>query len=129
MFIFNGIGSSFDSSQSFTMDPFNIFTQLIPPASTEIHNPKPSQSGPSILTKWDENDVQLLIASYSQHKQQLKNGKLTKKQLFDRVARHFNSKSKVIVSGEQCLRKWNKLVQKYKEVEDNNKKTGRANKD
>ena len=123
------IGSSFDSSQSSTMNPFNVFTQLTPPASIEIPNTQTSQSDPSKLFKWDDNDVRLLIESYSQHKQLLKKGKLTKKQLFERVAHHFNTKSKVIVSGEQCLRKWNKLVQKYKEVEDNNKQTGRANKD
>lgn len=123
------IGSSFDSSQSSTMNPFNVFTQLMPPASIEIPNTQTSQSDPSKLFKWDDNDVRLLIESYSQHKQLLKKGKLTKKQLFERVAHHFNTKSKVIVSGEQCLRKWNKLVQKYKEVEDNNKRTGRANKD
>lgn len=33
----------------------------------------------------------------------------------------------VVVSGEQCMRKWLKLEAKYKEVEDNNKRTGRAN--
>ena len=59
----------------------------------------------------------------------LKKGKITKKGLFEVVARHFNSNSKVNVTGEQCQRKWNKMEQKYKEIEDNNRKTGRANKE
>ena len=82
------IGSSFDSSQSSTMNPFNVFTQLTPPASVEIPNTQTSQSDPSKLFKWDDNDVRLLIESYSQHKQLLKKGKLTKKQLFERVSHH-----------------------------------------
>ena len=49
--------------------------------------------------------------------------------MFDRVAQLFNSQSKVNVTGEQCQRKWIKLEQKYKEIEDNNRKTGRANKE
>jgi len=47
---------------------------------------------------------------------------LTKKQVFQRIAH-------VTVSGHQCLHKWTKLEQKYKEVEDNNKRAGNRRKE
>ena len=54
---------------------------------------------------------------------------MTKKQVFQRIAEYFNVTADVTVSGDQCIRKWTKLEQKYKEVEDNNKRTGKGRKD
>ena len=42
---------------------------------------------------------------------------------------YFNANADVTVSADQCLRKWTKLEQKYKEVEDNNNRTGNGRKD
>lgn len=83
------------------------------------------------LQKWDDRYVHLLIAAYDQHKHLFKSsrGKVTKKQVFQRIAEYFNVTADVTVSGDQCLRKWTKLEQKYKEVEDNNKRTGKGRKD
>ena len=75
------------------------------------------------LQKWDDRYVHLLIAAYDHHKHLFKSswGKMTKKQVFQRIAEYFNVTADVTVSGDQCLRKWTKLEQKYKEVEDNKK--------
>ena len=83
------------------------------------------------LQKWDDRYVHLLIAAYDHHKHLFKSsrGKVTKKQVFQRIAEYFNVTADVTVCGDQCLRKWTKLEQKYKEVEDNNKRTGKGRKD
>lgn len=47
---------------------------------------------------------------------------MTKKQVSQGIAH-------VTVSGHQYLHKWTKLEQKYKEVEDNNKRAGNGRKD
>lgn len=47
---------------------------------------------------------------------------MTKKQVFQGIAH-------VTVSAHQYLHKWTKLEQKYKEVEDNNKRAGNGRKD
>lgn len=83
------------------------------------------------LQKWDDRYVHLLIEAYNHYKHLLNSsrGKVTKKQVFERIAEYFNATADVTVSGDQCLRKWTKLEQKYKEVEDNNKRTGKGRKD
>ena len=55
-------------------------------------------------------------------------GKTTKKEVFAKIATEFNSISEKQVTADQCLRKWSKLESKQKEIEDNNKQTGRARK-
>ena len=74
------------------------------------------------LQKWDDRYVHLLIAAYDHHKHLFKSsrGKVTKKQVFQKIAEYFNANADVTVSADQCLRKWTKLEQKYKELEDNN---------
>lgn len=81
--------------------------------------------------KWDDRYVHLLIAAYDHHKHLFKSsrGKVTKKQVFQKIAEYFNANADVTVSAGQCLRKWTKLEQKYKEVEDNNNRTGNGRKD
>ena len=83
------------------------------------------------LQKWDDRYVHLLIAAYDHHKHLFKSsrGKLTKKQVFQKIAEYFNVTADVTVSGDKCFRKWTKLEQKYKEVEDNNKRTGSGRKE
>ena len=53
-------------------------------------------------------------------------GNNTKKGLFDKIAVEFNKHADIKVTGEQCLRKWKKLETKQKEIEDNNRQTGRV---
>ena len=48
--------------------------------------------------------------------------------MFDKIAEEFNKHADIKVTGEQCLRKWKKLETKQKEIEDNNRQTGRAHK-
>lgn len=79
------------------------------------------------LERWEDKDVRLLITSWSDHRH-LFTGKNTKKGVFSKIAEAFNSVSKHAVTGDQCMRKWSKLVIKYKEVEDHNKLTGRQSK-
>lgn len=108
----------------FHLDGFVDTTQ--PSAGSQLENT--SSDSPTGLSKWNDNNVRLLIEIYSEHKHLLKKGKISKKALFDKIAKEFNSKSNVTVTGEQCQRKWVKLEHKYKEVEDNNRQTGRARK-
>ena len=48
--------------------------------------------------------------------------------MFAKIANEFNSISEQQVTADQCILKWAKLEIKQKEVEDNNKQTGRARK-
>ena len=75
------------------------------------------------LERWEEQDCKLLMACWSNHKH-LFGGKLSKKVIFDKIAKAFNEKSKRIVSGDQCMRKWSKMVTKQKEIQDHNNKSG-----
>ena len=75
--------------------------------------------------KWDDNHVKLLIEGYGQFKHLLKKGK-TKKDVFQKICAHFNETSESKVTVDQCIRKWDKLLAKFKQVEDNNKHTGNA---
>ena len=45
-----------------------------------------------------------------------------------KIAFDFNKKSEYMVTGDQCLRKWNKLESNLNKVEDHNKKTGKNKK-
>ena len=71
------------------------------------------------LQTWQDHDVRNLITSWADHKHMF-GGKQTKKQIFDKIATNFNAKSSTVVTGQQCMRKWGKLVSKYKEIEDHN---------
>lgn len=103
----------------------NLPTQSESFAQSSAKSPEISTS----LTKWEDKHIKLLIDCYSQEKKKESKGKNTKKEMFESVARQFNAKATdVKVTGEQCQRKWIKLEQKYKEVEDHNRKTGRAKK-
>ena len=84
--------------------------------------------GKATLEKWDDKSVRLLIEQYRQFKHLLKQPKTRKKEVFDKIAAKFKEASDVVVTGEQCLRNWFKLEGQFKKVEDNNKKTGSANK-
>ena len=75
------------------------------------------------LDKWEDQDCKLLMACWSDHKH-LFGGKTRKKEVFDKIAKAFNERSKRIVSGEQCMRKWNKMVTRQKEIQDHNHKSG-----
>ena len=52
----------------------------------------------------------------------------TKKKVSDKIAEEFNRTLDVVVSGDQCFRKWKNLESKQKEIEDNNSRTGREKK-
>ena len=68
--------------------------------------------------------MKLLIACYNEHKHLFGNGKTTKKEVFQRIALSFNKKSHNYVTGDQCMRKWVKLENKFKDVENHNNKSG-----
>ena len=61
--------------------------------------------------------MKLLIALWKQFKQFITEGKKSKKELFAFIAIEFKT-SKEKVTGDQCLRKWGKLVSQHKVVED-----------
>ena len=93
---------------------------MIPSLSTD----QPSQN----LEKWEDKHVRLLIECYLKYKDQLGKPQQTKKKVFEKIAEEFNRTSDVVVSGDQCFRKWKKLESKQKEIEDNNSRTGREKK-
>ncbi|CAH3194650.1 unnamed protein product [Porites evermanni] len=90
---------------------------------TEVQASQPQRT----LERWEDKHVRLLIESYLQFKGLIGQAN-TKKSVFDKIAAEFNKHADIKVSGEQCLRKWKKLESKQKEIEDNNKQTGRAHK-
>ena len=45
---------------------------------------------------------------------------------FEKIAEAFTKESGRRVTGEQCLRKWGKIVSKQKEIEDYNNKSGNS---
>ena len=81
-----------------------------------------------ILEKWEDQHVRLLIECYLKYKDQLGKPQQTKKKVFIKVAEEFHRISDVVVSGDQCFQKWNKLESKQKEIEDNNSQPGREKK-
>ena len=83
--------------------------------------------GNGTLQKWEDRFVRSLIEKYELLKHLFKRPKTTKKQVFDKIANEFKGAADVVVTGKQCMRKWLKLEAKYKEVEDNKKRTGNAN--
>ena len=90
---------------------------------TEVQASQPQRT----LERWDDKHVRLSIESYLQFKGLIGQAN-TKKSVFDKIAAEFNKHVDIKVSGVQCLRKWKKLESKQKEIEDNNKQTGRAHK-
>lgn len=92
-----------------------------------LDNVSLSAESPKFLERWKDKHVRLLISLYSKFKKLLK-GKTTKKEVFSKIAAEFNSTSDLKVTAEQCIRKWSKLETKQKQVEDNNKQTGRERK-
>ena len=90
---------------------------------TEVQASQPQRT----LERWEDKHVRLLIESYLQFKGLIGQAN-TKKSVFDKIAAEFNKHSDIKVSAEQCLRKWKKLESKQKEIDDNNKQTGRAHK-
>ena len=98
---------------------------LLQQASTSFA--EESQSAKATLQKWEDRFVRLLIEKYGEYKHLFGKPKTSKKEVFEKIASAFSEAADVVVSGEQCMRKWLKLEAKYKEVEDNNKRTGRAN--
>ena len=79
-----------------------------------------TESSESLL-KWDDKHVRLLIESYGHiSKHILKKGTTTKKDVFQKICAHFNETSEYKVTVDQCIRKWDKLVAKFRLVEDIN---------
>ena len=84
--------------------------------------------GKPMLHKWEDKYVLLLIDKYTKSKHLFKKPRATKKEVFETIAQQFNEEADVLVDGNQCMRKWFKLENQFKKIEDNNKQTGRANK-
>jgi hypothetical protein len=106
---------------------FNTCIYLVTEDSTTTSVPDNVQSQPT-LGRWEDRHVRLLIESYLKFKGLIGQGNNTKKGVFDKIAVEFNKHADIKVTGEQCLRKWKKLETKQKEIEDNNRQTGRAHK-
>lgn len=98
-------------------------------SSTSTPSPSETAADPkNLLERWEDNHVKLLISCYAEHKHLFGKGKSTKREIFQKIAFAFNEKSSIKVSGDQALRKWAKLENKFKEVEDHNKVTGNSKK-
>lgn len=109
-----------------------LLSTLDGPSSTHNENSLPtlfrrpstpismSSEGSSYLERWDEKHVKLLISCYSELKPLIGKGKHTKREVFAKIAFNFNLKAEHMASGDQFLRKWNKLESNFKRVEDHN---------
>ncbi|PFX34057.1 hypothetical protein AWC38_SpisGene1210 [Stylophora pistillata] len=86
-----------------------------------------SAESQKLLVRWEDRRVSLLISSYSKFNHLLGKGKTTrtKNEVFAKISSELNSISEERVTADQCLRKWSKLEIKQKEIEDNNKQTGK----
>ena len=83
------------------------------------------ESAKATPQKWKDRFVLFFIKNYGEYKHLFGKPKTNKKKRYSkRLQVHLNAD--VVVSGEQCTRKWLKLEAKYKEVKDNSKRTGRA---
>ena len=82
----------------------------------------PSQS---MLERWEDFHVKLLVSCWKKEKLEFGKGKITNKDIFNRIASEFNSISTdVKVTGKQCSRKWLKLEATQKKITDHNNTTG-----
>ena len=108
---------------------FMSFVEDCSPVSGEtsqiMYHPSPASQPSRTLERWEDKHVRLLIESYQKFKDLMGKANITKKSVFDKIAKEFNKHSDLRVTGEQCLRKWKKLETKQKETEDN-RQTGRA---
>lgn len=83
-----------------------------------------SETETNCLERWDDRNVQLLISCYTDHKHLFGKGKNTKRDIFSRIAFSLNKQSDLMVTGDQCMRKWIKLENRFKEIKDHNNHTG-----
>lgn len=82
----------------------------------------PSQS---MLERWEDFHVKLLVSCWKKEKLEFGKGKITNKDIFNRIASEFNSISTdVEVTGKQCRLKWLKLEASHKKITDYNNTTG-----
>lgn len=73
------------------------------------------ESAKATLQKWKDRFVLLFIKNYGEYKHLFGKPKTNKKKRYSkRLQAHLTAD--VVVSGEQCTRKWLKLEAKYKEV-------------
>ena len=105
------------------------------PSSTHTENSLPtsfkrpstpssiSSEGSCYLERWDDKHVKLFISCYSGLKPLLRKGKHSKREGSSKIAFNLNKKAEHLVTGDQRLRKWNKLESNFEKVEDHNKKT------
>lgn len=112
-----------------------LLSTLDVPSSTHTENSLPtsfsrpstpssiSSEGSCYLERWDEKHVKLLISCYSGLKPLLRKGKHSKREVSSKIAFNLNKKAEHLVTGDQRLRKWNKLESNFEKVEDHNKKT------
>ena len=98
-----------------------VMTVISPAPSSDTSNRRRS------LEKWEDKHVRLLVESYLKYKDLFGKPQQSKKKVFEKIAEEFNRTSDVVVTGDQCFRKFKKLESKQKEIEDNSK-TGREKK-
>ena len=99
-----------------------VMSVISPAPSSDTSNKRRS------LEKWEDKHVCLLVKSYLKYKDLFGKPQQSKKKVFEKIAEEFNRTSDVVVTGDQCFRKFKKLELKQKEIEDNNSKTGREKK-
>ena len=68
--------------------------------------------------------MKLLISFYSDLRPLFGKGKHIKREVFAKITFNFSKKAERLVTGDQCLCKWNKLESNFKKVEDHNKNAG-----
>ena len=64
------------------------------------------ESAKATLQKWEDCFVLLLIEKYGEYKHLCGKPKTSKKDVFEKIASAFSEAADVVVSREQCMRKW-----------------------
>lgn len=74
--------------------------------------------------QWNVPLTKLLIANYRQMESQFANKTITQAHSFDDLATLMRSSGRIVVTGEQCKRRWMILTDTYKHIRDYNGTSG-----
>ncbi|XP_077273535.1 uncharacterized protein LOC143903619 isoform X3 [Temnothorax americanus] len=75
------------------------------------------------FTRWNHEAILLLLEAYRQRERAMYSGKITHKKAWEEIAEVLNNEG-YIVTAKQCTTRVNTMKRTYKNVKDNNNKSG-----
>ncbi|KAL9986723.1 hypothetical protein ACROYT_G000910 [Oculina patagonica] len=88
--------------------PFTLPDENLDANSDLTDHPFATSQSSRTLERCDDKNVRLLFVCYQRFKGLLGKSYHTKKSVFDKIGEEFNLQSDLVVTGDQCLRKWKK---------------------